>query len=227
LQSKKWYKCQGLDIDEADDENYTVFYDDGAAKRVVFDNGDSLFLNEIGFLPGFYDYSWARAYKIPKSQYDSLFSAWVLGYKENRIKYFNDRKLEVDTIIVTPLQITREYTLIDYWFIGCLPCHKSLPNVNKLYSLLDTSKLFFASLNTSDAVENVNYFKTRNNIPYPVIDKQMITDKDVFPPKVAGYPTLLLMDKEGNTLNSWVGQLTDEKLDEVTRKLKALNLLKN
>lgn len=89
--------------------------------------------------------------------------------------------------------------LLNFWFIGCVPCMGEIPDINQVYKTFKDSgvTLLSLALNTRDKVHKFNagkYSRLPEKIEYPIIpDCQKIADNY----KVTGYPTTILIDKKG------------------------------
>jgi len=82
---------------------------------------------------------------------------------------------------------------MDLWYIGCAPCMKSAPVVEKLYSEYK-DEVHFYSVNEIDSdTAKINRFKSKMGITFPVL----LGGKDKLAMKVSnngGYPVFILLD---------------------------------
>jgi hypothetical protein len=126
---------------------------------------------------------------------------------------------DADTLLVID---TNKYYLFDYWYLSCRPCLDMMPFMNKLHEKIDKNKLIIIGANPSDKKENIlNYLNKRNyhflqldktkNAPFHFIDL---------------YPTLILMDGNFNEIKRFIGYAKVYTDYEITKFLKALDLLK-
>lgn len=97
-------------------------------------------------------------------------------------------------------QITKTNTLgkvvvINFWFTTCKPCIAEIPELNEVYEKFKTdTNVVFASV-TYENRKTVKKFLKKQPLNYPVIcDAQAACD--LF--KIQGYPTNMIIDKNGN-----------------------------
>ena len=85
--------------------------------------------------------------------------------------------------------------VLNFWFTTCKPCISEIPELNAVYEKYKKNpNVIFASI-TFNKRENVNEFLKKHNIKYPVVSDAKETC-DLF--KVTGYPTNIVIDKNGN-----------------------------
>ena len=92
--------------------------------------------------------------------------------------------------------------VLNFWFTACKPCISEIPELNEVYEKYkkDTN-MVFASI-TFDKQDKVNSFLKKFPIKYPVVsDAKEICD--LF--KIAGYPTNIVIDKNGNYFDYTTG----------------------
>jgi thiol-disulfide isomerase/thioredoxin len=102
---------------------------------------------------------------------------------------------------------------IDLWYIGCAPCMKSAPVIEKLYHEFK-GKVHFFSVNEIDSdTAKINRFKDKMGITFPVL----LGGKEKLAMKVngrGGYPVFILMEAgSGKVLWKSVGYT--ENLEEL------------
>lgn len=85
--------------------------------------------------------------------------------------------------------------VLNFWFTGCKPCISEIPELNEVYEKYkNDTNVIFASV-TFDKQNQVNSFLKKHQIKYPVVsDAKEICD--LF--KISGYPTNIVVDKNGN-----------------------------
>lgn len=99
--------------------------------------------------------------------------------------------------------IKQDYTLIDFWFPGCVPCMKSIPELNKIQlNLGNTVKVISVNAQKADVAFMLSFCK-KQNMTYLVAqdDERKITNLfDVFI-----FPSWVLINKEGKVIDSATG----------------------
>jgi len=89
--------------------------------------------------------------------------------------------------------------LLNFWFISCPPCLGEISDINKVYRQYKDSGVVVVSLalNSVDKLNKFNEARSKRQIEkieYPIIPNcQGIADKY----KISGYPTTVLIDKNG------------------------------
>lgn len=93
-------------------------------------------------------------------------------------------------------------TVLNFWFLGCMPCRKEIPHLNELVKKhLSDSLVQFISI-ALDPTENVHKFLDENDFLYqPMADGKKAAGRA----KVTSYPTHLIIDKSGVIVNRWEG----------------------
>lgn len=85
--------------------------------------------------------------------------------------------------------------ILNFWFTACKPCIAEIPELNDVYEKYkNDTNVVFASI-TFDKQNKVNSFLKKYPIKYPVVsDAKGICDSF----KISGYPTNIIIDKNGN-----------------------------
>jgi thiol-disulfide isomerase/thioredoxin len=100
----------------------------------------------------------------------------------------------------------------DLWYVGCPPCMKSAPVIEKLYNEYK-DKVYFFSVNEADRdTAKIERFKEKMGITFPLL----IGGKDKLAEKVtggSGYPVFILMDAESGKV-LWTKKGYAENLEE-------------
>lgn len=108
-----------------------------------------------------------------------------------------------------------EHTLVLALKKGCSYCENSLPFYRKLTQLKKENKI---------PTNIISIFPESDDVAKEVLTSKNLAvdafgDAKLSLFKISGTPTLVLVDKHGYVKNSWVGQLTKDKEDEVVRIL--------
>ena len=98
-----------------------------------------------------------------------------------------------------------KYVLLDFWFIGCGPCHADMPSVKmaqKVYSDLGFSVVSFHIKSQTPA--NVKKFADANGMTYPIVVDNSDGEIEAEYRKLglSGFPHYILLDPEGKVLNN-------------------------
>jgi len=92
--------------------------------------------------------------------------------------------------------------VINYWFINCPPCRLEIPELNKIVAdyKSDTSVVFIAI--ALDDVDEIADFISSQPFHYTLIGEGKYLDDSY---KIKGYPTNLVIDKEGKVYFNSMG----------------------
>lgn len=115
----------------------------------------------------------------------------------------------------------KEYYLLEYWYIGCLPCRKMMPNINDFYLRSDTAKMGIIGINCIDKQSAIDYYSEISGIHYSQLNCSEI--KPIY--QMNEYPAILLLDSNFNTIRKWVGY-SPEIVLEIEKQLLFLKLIR-
>jgi thiol-disulfide isomerase/thioredoxin len=95
-----------------------------------------------------------------------------------------------------PVGEFKTLTLMDFWFIGCQPCHKSFPAIEKIRQTYSESQLDVKAL-TLNKQEDADKYKVKFGYTFDMLydTNQYITKFDII-----SYPTKILITPEGDIL---------------------------
>jgi peroxiredoxin len=110
-----------------------------------------------------------------------------LKNKEVQLSDFNPKK---EKIIV-----------INFWFIACKPCNMEMPELNKLVEKYKGKDVEFLAI-ALDEPSQLKSFLKKTDFDYQVLS---ISDKDVAPLNITGYPTHLILNREGKIVFKSMG----------------------
>jgi len=118
--------------------------------------------------------------------------------------------------------IGKNIIIVDFWYTHCPPCVKAIPSLDKLYKKYKDRGVQIFGLNSVDnqprSMDYLNKFLAKRAISYDVI---MIEPGVDMAYKVRRYPTLYVIDKEGNIALSEVG-FNEEKFNRLKEKIEEL-----
>ncbi len=108
--------------------------------------------------------------------------------------------------------------ILDFWYRSCYPCIKALPDLQKISSETDSNEIIIIGVNPFDKKEKIISFLDERDINYTNIyeSKSVATDY-----KVSAYPTLYIIDREGNIHSSHVGW-SEEFYNDIMKEIKAI-----
>ncbi|GAB3423066.1 hypothetical protein GCM10027516_21790 [Niabella aquatica] len=106
--------------------------------------------------------------------------------------------------------------LLDFWIKNCGPCIESVPHLNELKEKFSNKKFELLSINVYDPKEDVIWFCNRHKVNYPVLINGGGIAKEY---GVNGFPTIILIDKEGRILYAEAGVNKSEVEKLIERSL--------
>ena len=107
-----------------------------------------------------------------------------------------------------------KYVLIDFWGTWCQGCVVALPKLNKIYNQIDKTQVEFIGIAKDEPVR-----LKKGIIKYQIKWPQILSDsanKLIEKYKITGFPTSILLDREGKILDM---NLSPEELEERLNKL--------
>jgi thiol-disulfide isomerase/thioredoxin/sugar lactone lactonase YvrE len=112
-----------------------------------------------------------------------------------------------------------KFVLLDFWTYCCINCMHILPELHKLEQTWPKNLVVIgvhsAKFSTEQQTPNIVAAIQRYKIGHPVINDARHELWDLF--NVQGWPTLVLIDPEGNIVSSASGEATFEQIDKVLR----------
>ncbi len=103
---------------------------------------------------------------------------------------------------VSLTQLKGKVILLDFYFIGCLPCMDAIKPLNKLYEKYKGKDIVIASITGRDNKKTVLAFKKQYGIKYPgYVDAADVVKSY----HVDSFPTFYLIDKEGKIASAHEG----------------------
>ncbi|MEZ6097035.1 MAG: TlpA disulfide reductase family protein [Pirellulaceae bacterium] len=94
-----------------------------------------------------------------------------------------------------------KFVLLDFWFIGCGPCEREMPNLKRVYEAYAGDDFTVLSIHIAgQSPETVKQFTDSRAIKYPLVVDSASEEilKAYRPFGVEGFPTYLLIDPDGN-----------------------------
>lgn len=99
--------------------------------------------------------------------------------------------------------------ILDFWYIGCYACIFSMAEMEQLSQKYDTSKVVLIGVNVADSVNKIQPFLERRNITYNHIYNGQSVAQNY---QVSAYPTLIIIDKNGNIYERHEGWMVSKGL---------------
>jgi peroxiredoxin/YHS domain-containing protein len=112
--------------------------------------------------------------------------------------------------------------LVDFWATWCVPCRKSMPELQALHEKYAERGLTVLGISIDDGgVSKVRKFVASKKFTYPIaVDSEKAPAWDAF--RVKAVPAAFLIDREGRVVAQWTGAAPDRgELDALLEKLLA------
>ena len=115
--------------------------------------------------------------------------------------------------------------LVNFWATWCEPCRKEMPQLSKMSALLKAKGLEFVTISADEPEDEkaALAFLAKAGIAGPVYAKRAKNDDNFInsiDPKWSGaLPALILYDKAGKKVKSWIGETDLKALEAEVRKL--------
>ena len=98
-----------------------------------------------------------------------------------------------------------KFVLLDFWFIGCGPCHQDMPSVRMAHRRL--SELGFSVVSVhkdGETPKDVKIFADKNGMDYPIVvdDSEGTITKQFRSIGLQGFPHYILLDHQGRVLHN-------------------------
>ncbi|MEW6026910.1 MAG: TlpA disulfide reductase family protein [Planctomycetota bacterium] len=140
--------------------------------------------------------------------------------QDTELKEAPDFTLEtLDGELVSLKSASGKVVLLDFWASWCPPCRAEMPHIQKLHNEFKDKGVVIYGINNEDPVKVKRFLET-NKYTLAVLsdkDSSVATSYDV-----SGYPTLVIIGKDGRINENLVGYQEEELL-----RNKIENLLKH
>ncbi|MEM9589520.1 MAG: redoxin domain-containing protein, partial [Planctomycetota bacterium] len=119
------------------------------------------------------------------------------------------------------------FVLLDFWYIGCGPCHIEIPELRIAHRSFPSERFSVVGVHTNhQSSASVQSFIEETGIEYPVVvDNRLGEISDAYASLgIASYPSYLLLDPNGKiVLNSSIadGNLRSQKLELIRNAIQA------
>nr|MBC7611727.1 TlpA family protein disulfide reductase [Pseudopedobacter sp.] len=113
--------------------------------------------------------------------------------------------------------LEEKIVLLNFWFIGCYPCMKEIPELNKI-ALSYKDRIMFIAISKDNSKEQINYFIKK----FPFLFTQVLPNEELSKSlEITLYPTNILFNKDGKVVFKAEGY-TENNLDSLKREIEKL-----
>jgi thiol-disulfide isomerase/thioredoxin len=110
---------------------------------------------------------------------------------------------------------SQENIIINFWATYCPPCEREMPAFNAVYPKILEQSIELYAINVEEPTKIVNQYIKNKNLVFPILLDRRGELKDAY--KITTLPTTLLI-KDGEVVYTVKGELTETKIDELTKK---------
>jgi thiol-disulfide isomerase/thioredoxin len=133
----------------------------------------------------------------------SLFSHSIINAQDlTGTKAPNFEFTDINGNIISTENTVGKIVVLNFWFVGCAPCLKEIPELNEIYAKYkENPDVIFASI-TYDDIKKVKKNLKKYNFDYPIVaNAKNICDSF----EINGYPTNIVIDRKGEVYFSFTG----------------------
>ena len=95
-----------------------------------------------------------------------------------------------------------DFVILDFWFVGCLPCIEDHKKIKELLPYLKQKKTPLISISNDDSYEKWKDYLENHIYSWPQYKKPSTAENIISHLGISIYPTYILLDKDGRILYS-------------------------
>ena len=95
-----------------------------------------------------------------------------------------------------------DFVILDFWFVGCLPCIEDHKKIKELLPYLKQEKIQLISISNDDSYEKWKEYLENHNYPWLQYKKPPTAENIISQLGISTYPTYILLSKDGRILYS-------------------------
>src|SRR5205814_8026697 len=108
---------------------------------------------------------------------------------------------DLDDHPISAKSLRGKVVVMDFWYRGCGWCMYAMPQVKQLAADFKDKPVAILGMNTDDEVKDAQFVIDAMGLTYPTIKAKGIPEKY----QVQGFPTLIIVDKDGVVRDAHVG----------------------
>lgn len=89
-----------------------------------------------------------------------------------------------------------DFVILDFWFVGCLPCMEDHKKIKELLPFLKQKKVELISISNDESYQKWNSYLEKNNYPWLQYKKSQPAENIITQLGISTYPTYILLNKE-------------------------------
>jgi len=112
-----------------------------------------------------------------------------------------------------PADFAGKVVVADFWATWCGPCFLQADILHRLHELYPETEVQFLAIDVGEDKKTVRAFTAKRPFPYPVLlDEEEKVSGDL---RVAGFPTLLILNRKGEVSYLRAGIVPEKRLREL------------
>lgn len=164
------------------------------------------------------------------SQFESYESVFIKSYSLKPVSQLskqypsNSILTNLADSVINIFDTSAKLIILDFWYMGCAPCIKAIPFINKIHNIYYSKGVRVYGINQFDTSKNaINAFIERKGINYPIL---LHSDNSYFKNfDISIFPTILVLDRNGNLIFRNEGYSIDQ--EKTIEEILITNLEKN
>lgn len=114
-----------------------------------------------------------------------------------------------------------DVVVLNFWASWCPPCRAEAPALEQVYDNTKAQGVRFVGIDTKDETAAASAFVAGKQITYPSIEDQGASIAARLPVPPQGFPSTLVLDRDGRVAYRHIGALTISDLQPVVQQLAA------
>ena len=99
-------------------------------------------------------------------------------------------------------EMNSDFMILDFWFVGCLPCIEDHKRISKSLSFLKQKHAELISISNDDSYQTWKSYLKKHNYPWAQYKKPLAVENIISQLGITTYPTYILLNKKGDILFS-------------------------
>ena len=126
--------------------------------------------------------------------------------------------IDLDSNVYNKETIKNKIVVLNCWFVRCIPCVAEMPSLNQLVKQFEKRKdILFVAL-ALDPADDIRKFLNKNIFKYAIVsDKEDYLSNKL---KIIGYPTQLIINRQGVIVKVLESNKISELIDVLTKEIK-------
>jgi len=95
-------------------------------------------------------------------------------------------------------EMNSDFMILDFWFVGCLPCIEDHKRISKSLSFLKQKHAELISISNDDSYQTWKSYLKKHNYPWAQYKKPLAVENIISQLGITTYPTYILLNKKGD-----------------------------